>query len=121
MQLDRHFSDSNHSYRCFGTGRKFVFFCLKKTSVRIHIPQTPLTQVHLHLHHMIGSLETLHILPKQDNVDVRSHILKLFRKYYIAKRMKLVVLGRGRVGFISFLALIIHAKHTNTTHTKKKC
>lgn len=51
------------------------------------------------LHHFVwflGNKDTLLIIPRSKNVDIRQELLKFHAKFYSANIMSLAVLGRGK-------------------------
>ena len=55
-----------------------------------------------------GSKETLEIIPKQKNIDVRQQLLKFHNDYYSANIMALSVLGKGSISFLKLVFFTVH-------------
>ncbi|KAL7467233.1 hypothetical protein ACHAXS_007483 [Conticribra weissflogii] len=65
-----------------------AFYWLKSRFIN---PQHPFSRLGA------GSKETLQINPLKEGIDVRSYLLKFFRKHYIASKATLVVIGKEEV------------------------
>ncbi len=52
------------------------------------------------LYAIIGNIETLSEIPKQEGINVRESLLKFHQKWYSANVMSLVVLGKGKESIV---------------------